>query len=117
MLYETETLEKGHGRIESRKYRVYEFSDVYQDERWRMCQIKRLVKVKRERSEQKSGKKTQEISYYVSNEEKDLNGLCRAVRGHWQVEVNNHRRDVSLKEDTLRSKKSHCNEQWQQFEQ
>lgn len=117
LLFETATLEKGHGRIEVRKYGVYEFIEAYQDERWRTCQIKKLVKVNRETIEQKSGKKTQEISYYVSNEEKDLNGLCRAVRGHWQVEVNNHRRDVSLREDAMRSKKNRCNERWQVSEQ
>lgn len=112
LLYQTETLDKGHGRIESRKYEVYEFADAYQDERWRDCQIQKLIKVNRETTEPKSGKKTQENSYYVSNEEKDLNGLCQAIRRHWQVEVNNHRRDVTLKEDALRSKKKGCNEQW-----
>ncbi len=117
LLYETATLDKGHGRIEERKYQVYEFADAYQDERWRNSQIRKLVKVNRERIQQRSGKKSQEISYYVSNEEKDYEGLCRAVRGHWQVEVNNHRRDVSLREDAMRSKKSLCNERWHQSEQ
>jgi len=117
LLYETETLEKGHGRIEERKYGVYEFADVYQDERWKVCQVRTLVCVVRERIEQKSRNKTQEISYYVSNQEKDYEGLCQAVRGHWQVEVNNHRRDVSLKEDALRSKKSRYKKRWQESEQ
>lgn len=82
LLFETETLEKGHGRIEERKYEVYEFADAYRNERWRNSQIRKLVKVRRERIEQRSGKKTQEISYYVSDEEKDYKQLCQAVRRH-----------------------------------
>jgi predicted transposase YbfD/YdcC len=113
LLFQTDTLEKGHGRIEQRKYRVFKFTDIYRDDRWKGCQTKTLIKVWRERKEQRSGKRTQEISYYVSNEEKDYEELCQAIRGHWQVEVNNHRRDVSLKEDDLRSKKSRCKELWQ----
>jgi predicted transposase YbfD/YdcC len=117
LLFQTDTVDKGHGRVEERKYRVFKFTDIYRDERWKGCQTKTLVKVWRERIEQRSGKKSQEVSYYVSNEEKDYAGLCQAIRGHWQVEVNNHRRDVSLQEDHLRSKKSLCKEHWQESEQ
>ncbi len=31
--------------------------------------------------------------------------LAQAIRGHWQVETNNHIRDVSFREDEMRSKK------------
>jgi predicted transposase YbfD/YdcC len=30
---------------------------------------------------------------------------CHAIRKHWSVETNNHRRDVSLKEDKFKAKK------------
>ena len=42
-LWETESLEKGHGRIEQRKYQVYDIAKIYQDERWDKCQIQRAV--------------------------------------------------------------------------
>jgi len=46
-----------------------------------------------------------ETSYYVSNEVGTYEELSEAIRRHWQVETNNHIRDVTLKKDHLRSKK------------
>jgi len=104
-LLNRESWEKGHGRIEYRKYQVYNIKGIYQDKRWNNCQIGTVVKVNRERLEMKSGKKSVETSYYLSNQTKDWEQLCRAVRNHWSVETNNHIRDVTLREDHLRSKK------------
>ena len=104
-LYESESLEKGHGRIEQRKYQVYDIADIYQDKRWNACDIKTVVKIKRERLEVKSGKESTETSYYLSNQTTNLAELCVAVRKHWSVETNNHIRAVTLQEDKLRSKK------------
>lgn len=61
--------------------------------------------VRRTREELKSGKKSFETSYYVTNETGNYEELAEAIRGHWQVETSNHLRDVTLKEDRLRSKK------------
>jgi len=74
-------------------------------ERWQGCQIRTAIKVKRERIELKSGKNSIEESYYVSNEVGNYEELAEAIRKHWQVETNNHIRDVSFKEDKMRSKK------------
>ena len=104
-LYESESLEKGHGRIEQRKYQVYDITDIYQDERWAACGLKTAVKVKRGRLAVKSGKESVETSYYLSNQTTNVAELCVAVRKHWAVETNNHIRDVTLQEDKLRSKK------------
>ena len=112
-LWETASLEKGHGRIEQRKSQVFDISDIYQDERWHKCQIKRAVKVTRERVEIRSGKQSVETSYYLSNETTNLSQLCLAVRKHWSVETNNHIRDVTLQEDQLRVKKRMSTEYWQ----
>ncbi len=83
------------------------------DERWKKCQIKTLIKVNRERIDQKSGKSSLEESYYVSNEVGKYEELSKAVRNHWQVETNNNLRDVSLKEDKMRSKKRNYRKQWE----
>ena len=107
------TAEKGHGRIELRKYEFYDVLEMEKDERWKRCQIRTAIKVKRERSELKSGKKSVEESYYVSNEVGKYEELAEAIRKHWQVETNNHIRDVSFKEDKMRSKKRSYSIQWE----
>ncbi len=107
------TLEKGHGRIEVRKYEFYDVLEMKKAERWKGCQIRTAIKVKRKRIELKSGKTSAEESYYLSNEVGNYEELAEAVRLHWQVETNNHVRDVSFKEDKMRSKKRSYSTQWQ----
>lgn len=104
-LFASETLEKGHGRIEHRKYQVYDLTEVYQDRRWHDCEIKTVVKVNRSRCQIRSGKQSEETSYYLSNQTADYPQLCTAIREHWSVETNNHIRDVTFREDTVRTKK------------
>jgi predicted transposase YbfD/YdcC len=116
VLFRSDEMEKGHGRFESRRYEFYDLLEMKKEERWEQCQIKTLVKVGRERIELKSGKQSCEESYYLTNEVGIYEELMRAVRRHWSVETNNHVRDVSLKEDRLRSKKRTYNEQWQALE-
>lgn len=108
--------EKSHGRIELRSYEFYDVLEVAQAERWKRCQIKTAIKVIREREELKSGKISCEESYYVTNEVGNYEELAQAIRQHWQVETNNHIRDVSFKEDELRSKKRVYKKQWQESE-
>jgi predicted transposase YbfD/YdcC len=107
-----ETLEKGHGRIESRRYEFYDILEMKKGARWQGCQIKTAIKVKRERVAVKSGKASAEESYYLSNIVGSYEELAAAVRLHWQVETNNQIRDVSFKEDDLRSKKRSYSKQW-----
>jgi len=104
-LYQKDGWEKGHGRIEYRKSEVYDLKEIYQAERWNKCEIRTVVKVKREQLEVKSGKQSEETSYYLSNEGENYQELSEAVRNHWTVETNNHIRDVTLKEDRMRTKK------------
>jgi len=96
---------KEHGRIETRSYEFYDVLEMEKDERWKNCQIRTEIKVIREREEMKSGKKSVETSYYISNEVGKYEEIAKAIRRHWQVETNNHIRDVTLKEDRMRSKK------------
>ena len=103
--YSFESEEKGHGRTTARHYEVYDIQAIKKAERWTRSKIATLVKVKRQSVVMKTGKQSAETSYYISNQKRRMNELCRAVRGHWQVEVNNHRRDVTFAEDRLRTKK------------
>ncbi|EAY25486.1 ISPg2, transposase, putative [Microscilla marina ATCC 23134] len=98
------TFDFNHGRVEQRKYWLYDVSKQGFDPRWDNTAFKRLVKVQRTRINQKNAKISREVSYYISNETAK-EGIFDAVRNHWSVEVNNHIRDVTLNEDQLKSKK------------
>ena len=116
-----ETVEKGHGRIETRRYEVYNIRDTYQDERWAESGLSLLVKVERQRYDCLKKSSSNEVSYYLSNgllkgksklasskethRVHSLEDYCQAVRQHWSIEVTHHYRDVTLSEDSLRSKK------------
>ncbi len=111
-LMKISTTEKGHGRIERRIYRFYDVLEIKKNERWQASQIKTAIKVRRERLEVKTNKTSVEDSFYLTNEIGKYEELAEAVRGHWQVETNNQIRDVSLKEDKMRSKKRNYSKQW-----
>ncbi len=104
---EHRTDEKGHGRLESRRYACFDVSEEYFDPRWDKSGFSSLIRVERTRTALKTNESTQETAYYISNG-KSENALeyFKAVRNHWAVEVNNHYRDVSLREDQLRTKET-----------
>lgn len=116
VLWKTETLEKGHGRIERREYEFYDLLEMTKAERWSELEIRTAVKVNRTREECKSGKSSQQESYYLTNEVGNYEEIAEAVRLHWAVETNNHLRDVSFKEDKMRSKKRSYSKQWEKSE-
>lgn len=101
------TFDFNHGRFEAREYWSYDISNEKFDQRWDNTGFKSLVKTQRTRVSRKTGKTSQETSYYISNGTKE-EGLVEAARGHWSVEVNNHIRDVTLSEDQFKSKKKTC---------
>lgn len=101
------TVDKGHGRLEIRQYTCFDVSGEYFESRWDNSGFSSLVRVQRTRMMLKTNDSSEEVSYYISNG-KSENALeyFKAVRNHWAIEVNNHYRDVSLKEDQFRTKKS-----------
>jgi predicted transposase YbfD/YdcC len=108
--YQHKTVEKGHGRIDTRAYQLFDIRKEYIDKRWQNSGLKTLIKVNRQRIDTKTGKECSEIGYYMtnsgSNNDKMAKELFGAVRHHWSVEVTNHIRDVTLKEDKFRTKKT-----------
>jgi predicted transposase YbfD/YdcC len=100
-----QSVEKGHGRLEVRSYEFYDLLAAEPASRWAPTQIRTGVKVRREREELKTQKASVEESYYITNEVGNYEEISAAIRCHWQVETNNHVRDVSLQEDQLRSQK------------
>jgi len=65
-----------------------------------------LIEVERNREIVNTEKKTEQVGYFLSNmkvkDSQRADELFDAIRSHWQVEVNNHRRDCTLKEDKAR---------------
>lgn len=100
------TQEKGHGRIEKRSYKQYDVQEEYFDKRWDKSNLSSLIEVKRESWDVKTGKYTSTRDLYISNVAPNTLDCFAPIRSHWQVEVNNHVRDVTLAEDKLRTKKS-----------
>lgn len=115
-LFRDSEIEKGHGRIEERSYEFYDILEMEKAHRWSECKLKTVIRVVRETEQMKSGKRSWEETFYLTNEVGNYEELSQAIRGHWRVETNNHIRDVSLKEDKLRSKKRSCKEQWRESE-
>ena len=105
-IYKTETFEKQSGRVETRRYEVFEIEELEKATRWETSQIKTVIRVKRERMEVETGKTSVEESLYISNESKNGAEICEAIRKHWQVEVSNNLRDVTLAEDQLCAKET-----------
>ena len=100
-------VEKSHGRIDTRTYMSFEINHTYFDPRWEGANFQTLVKVERCSYNCKNTIESKETAYYVSNAKvQDGKGddLFGAVRGHWNVETNNHIRDVTFKEDALKTK-------------
>jgi predicted transposase YbfD/YdcC len=110
------TIDKGHGRLERREYYAYNIGGEYFDKRWDDCDFQTLIKIDRQRMDLKTRVESHETAYYMCNQKiLDFNKnklinisseLFQASRGHWAVETSNHIRDVSLKEDKLKTKKN-----------
>jgi predicted transposase YbfD/YdcC len=100
-IYEDVTQEKQCGRVEVRKYEIYDLQRMNKDVRWETSQIKIAIRVRRKTTWVEGGKETVEESLYLSNKVANPAEVCRAIRRHWQVEVNNNVRDTTLAEDKL----------------
>lgn len=98
----SKTLEKGHGRIETRRY--WQSSDVHwmQDKKlWKNLRTIGMV----ESIRRVKGKNSIERRYYLSSLPLDVEAFAKAVRGHWGVENPLHwSLDVTFREDQSRAR-------------
>lgn len=91
----------GHGRIEKRECDVIGKLD-FLDERSRWPGLQRIVRIKSERAEKKTGKVAQETRYYISSLDGDAAQFNEKIRQHWAIENNLHwSLDVLFSEDAL----------------
>ena len=101
----TTTLEKGHGRVETRHYAAStEVGWIYSDRSYpgkpRFPGIKTLVQV--HRATEDAGEIRSERSIYLSSAPLDIERIAAAIRGHWGVEVMHWILDVQFKDDLSR---------------
>lgn len=103
-----QTVEKDHGRLETRTYYQSAVLDWFEDrEQWEGLKTIGLVEAQRE----VGGKKTVERRYYLSSLPLGVETFAKAVRGHWSVENSLHWvLDVQMGEDDSRARTGHAAE-------
>ena len=104
--------EKGHGRIETRKVKIFPFAKTTSslDKTWQRY-VQAVIYVDRTRKtynhKEKTWKITQEKSFYVSTIPLAAKDALQAIRSHWSIENSNHHvRDTRLNEDASRIRKN-----------
>jgi len=102
------TVEKDHGRIETRRYYQSDYLDWFADkDKWEGLRSVGMVESAREID----GKTTLERRYYLSSLKLDVETFARAVRGHWGVENKLHWvMDVCFREDQSRARQGYAAE-------
>jgi predicted transposase YbfD/YdcC len=105
----TNTLDKGHGRVERREYFLEtEIDWLYGRERWAGLRaigaVKSTVEIK--------GKRTEETRYFLTSVTK-IKDFARAVRTHWGIENQLHwHLDVTFGEDSSRVRNKNAAGVW-----
>jgi predicted transposase YbfD/YdcC len=102
------TVEKDHGRVETRRYYQSDCLDWFADkEKWEGLTSVGMVESIRELK----GKRTLERRYFLSSLQLDVETFARAVRGHWGVENKLHWvLDVCFREDQSRARAGYAAE-------
>lgn len=100
-----ETIEKGHGRIEIRRYWITENIDwIEGKEKWRSLKSIGLVESERRIND----KISKERRCFICSIEADAKKFSRAVRTHWDIENKVHWvLDVAFNEDHHRTRMGH----------
>jgi len=101
-----EEVDKGHGRLETRRYWVSECLDTLPDvEQWAGLRSIGMI----ERTCEKGTEVTVEKRYFINSIAANASIFANAARGHWGIENGLHwRMDVTLKEDKSRIRKGNA---------
>ena len=104
------TVEKGHGRIETRRYVASTKVDwIASDRRYpgepRFPGVATLIQV--HSTTEQAGKTTCETRTYISSASLNIDSIAAAIRGHWGVESMHWILDVQFKDDLSRYRQGH----------
>jgi predicted transposase YbfD/YdcC len=104
------TVEKGHGRLETRIFTASRHVDWITSERRypgepRFTSIKTILKV--ENRTEHADKCTREVRFFISSASLDIERLAHAARGHWGVESMHWLLDCAFAEDQSRYRSGH----------
>jgi predicted transposase YbfD/YdcC len=104
------TVEKGHGRIETRTYTASKTVDWMVSERSypgqpRFTTIKTIVKV--DTRTELADRSTFDTRTYISCAALDIERIAKGIRGHWGVESMHWLLDVEFKDDLSRYRSGH----------
>jgi predicted transposase YbfD/YdcC len=104
------TVEKGHGRIETRTYTASNVVDWIVSERSypgqsRFTSVKTIVKV--DTRTEHADRSTFDTRLYISSAPRDIERIAKAIRGHWGVESMHWLLDVEFKDDLSRYRTGH----------
>lgn len=91
------TIEKSHGRVEKRTCYVLNEIEFFTDYMDNWKGLKKIFAVKRQ--VERNGKKSTEISCYLSSKNTTAENLLSYTRKHWQIESMHHILDVTYDED------------------
>jgi len=99
-----QTLEKGHGRLEKRSCEVlHNLRWIEGKEEWK--DLRTIVKISSERTILASNQVSQEVRYFICNQEFSAEKILEAVRSHWGIENTLHwTMDVVFNEDNQRNR-------------
>ncbi len=97
------TIEKGHGRIETRTCTTLSAQDWFPDmKEW--AGLQSLVRI--ESTRETNGCEQRQVRYYLSSCPPDAHSLLKAVRSHWGIENSLHWvLDMNFREDESRIRK------------
>lgn len=99
----TEGPELGHGRIESRKYRIFDGLDIIADkEKWGGNMT--IIEYESKTVKKRTGVHTSEKRLYVSSLPSSTTKLGSLVRNHWSIESMHWALDVNLLQDKIKRK-------------
>lgn len=95
-----ETVERGHGRVDTRRYRTLgQLDGIARVGQWKKLNVLGMVQSIREQS----GHTSSEYRYYIGSIGSDARRFATAARGHWGVENDLHwSLDIAFREDESR---------------
>lgn len=100
------TVEKGHGRIETRRCEVFEKGLIIDDKRW--VKLSSVIKITSTREVLSTGKITTQERYYISSLN-TCDKFNQYIRSHWEVENKLHWvLDMTFREDEQRKRDKHA---------